>query len=150
MCIQLAAYQTVETCRQPCPIMSGSPSPLLLGQGLQPRCDIHPVAENIFSLDNHIAEVDPNPELDPLLWRSGRVAVGHPPLHLHGAPDGVDHAGELGQEPVAGGLDDTPPVLGDLRLDQVPEVGLETLVRPLLIRPIRRASTRPRRRQGSW
>src|SRR5215472_5200417 len=43
--------------------------------------------------------------------------------------------GELGQEPVAGGLYDPTPVLGEFRLDQLPEMGFEPLVRALLIRP---------------
>ena len=62
-------------------------------------------------------------------------ALGHPPLHLNGAPDGVNHARELGQEAVAGVLHDPAPVLSDLRINQLPEVRFEPLVGPLLIRP---------------
>ena len=63
------------------------------------------------------------------------VAIGHPPLHLRGAPDGVNDAGEFGQEAVAGVLHDPAPVLGDLRIDQLLEVSFEPLVRPLLVLP---------------
>src|SRR5215469_10210603 len=38
-----------------------------LREPLQPRGDIHPIAENVIALGNHVAEVDPDPELDPLL-----------------------------------------------------------------------------------
>jgi hypothetical protein len=40
---------------------------------------------------------------------------------------------ELGKEPVAGVLYDASAVLGDLGVDQFPKMGLEPLVRPLLI-----------------
>src|SRR5439155_1541999 len=69
-----------------------------------------------------------------LLRRGARVALGHAPLHLRGAPHGINHARELGKEAVARILHDPPPVLGDLRLDQVPEVRFQPLVRPPLIR----------------
>ena len=58
----------------------------------------HPIAEGVLGLGNHIPEVDPDPELDPVLRRGPRVALPHPPLHLHGAPNGIDHAGKLSQE----------------------------------------------------
>jgi hypothetical protein len=86
-------------------------------------------------LDNHVAEVDPDPELDALLRRGARVAIGHPALYLDCAPDGVHHAPKLGQETVAGVLYDPAPVLGDLGVDQLTEMSFEPLVRPLLIRP---------------
>jgi len=41
-----------------------------------------------------------------------------------GAAQGVDDAGEFGEQPVAGGLDDAPPMLGEARVDQfAPQVG---------------------------
>jgi hypothetical protein len=77
--------------------------------------------------------VDANPECDPpILGRLG-LAPGHRLLHLDRAPDGTHHALELGQEPVAGVLYDPAAVLGDLRLDKVPEVSFQTLVRALLV-----------------
>jgi hypothetical protein len=105
-----------------------------LGQGFQPRRDIHPVAEDVVLLGNYVAEIDADAILDPLLGRGARVALDHPALDLNGTPDGVHYAGKLGQEPVAGVLYDPASVLGDLRIDQFAEVGLEPFVRPLLIR----------------
>jgi hypothetical protein len=55
-------------------------------------------------------------------------------LHLDGAPNGVDHALKLRQKAVAGVLYDPVPLFRDFRLDYIPEMGLEPLVRPLLIR----------------
>ena len=70
--------------------------------------------------------------------RAPGVALGHPPLHLHGAPDRVDHTRELGQEAVAGVLDDLAPVLRDLRLDQLPEMVPRRSCVPSSSAPIRR------------
>src|SRR6516164_1283016 len=106
-----------------------------LGQGLQPRGDIDPVAEDVVSLNEHVAEVDADAELDQVPWRRTLVAVGHCPLHLDGTTHRVNHARELRQEAVAGVLYDQAPVLPDLRIDQLPEMGLEPFVGPLLIRP---------------
>jgi hypothetical protein len=110
-------------------------NPAGIGQGFQPRRDVDPVAEDVVALGDHVAEVDPDPELDALLGRDARAALGHPPLHLHGTPDGIDHAGELGQEPIAGVLHHAPAMFPDLGLDQLPKVRPQPFVRPLLIRP---------------
>ena len=61
-------------------------------------------------LGDHIPEVDPDPELDPLLRRATRVPLGHALLHLNGAPHRIQDAGELREEAVAGVLDDSAPV----------------------------------------
>jgi hypothetical protein len=57
-----------------------------------------------------------------------------PPLHLNRAAHGVNHARELGKEAVASVFHDPPAVLGNLRIDQLPEMGFEAVGRPLLIR----------------
>ena len=62
-------------------------------------------------------------------------AAAVPSLNLDRAPHGINNARELGKETVAGILDDAAAVLGDLRVDQLAWMGLEPLVRPLLIRP---------------
>ena len=62
------------------------------------------------------------------------LAVDHPALHLGGAAHRVDDAGEFRQHAVAGVLDDAAPVLLDLRIDQLPEMRLEALVRAFLVR----------------
>jgi hypothetical protein len=55
-------------------------------------------------------------------------------LHLDRAANGINDARKLGEEAVAGILHYPAVVLPDLRLNQLPEVRLEALVRPLLIR----------------
>jgi hypothetical protein len=61
-------------------------------QPLQPRGYVHAIAEDVLALSNHVAKVNPDAELDPLLWRSARIALGHPPLHLNRATNRVNHA----------------------------------------------------------
>jgi hypothetical protein len=109
--------------------------PTWLGQSLQPRCDIHPVAEDVVLLNNHVTEVHPNAEGDALILGGFGIALRDAALDLYGAPDGVNHAGELGEKAVAGVLHYPAVMLGDLGIDQLPEVRLEAFVRPLLIRP---------------
>ena len=109
--------------------------PAGLRQPFEPRRHVHPIAEDVLPLGNHIAEVDPDPELDPLVRWGARVALGHPALHVHGAADGINDTRELSQEAVAGVLHHPAPMLCDLRVDELPEMPLEPFVRPLLIRP---------------
>jgi hypothetical protein len=101
---------------------------------IRPRCDVHPVAEDVVLLSDHVAEVDADAELDPPLLGHLGLAIGHPSLHLDRAPDGIHSARELCEETVAGILYDPAAVRLDVRIDQLLEMGLEPLVRPLLIR----------------
>ena len=75
-----------------------------LGQAFEPGRDVDPVAENVAVLDDDVAHVDANAELDaPLRWQ-GAIALGHGRLHLRRAAQRIDDAGELDKEAVAGGF----------------------------------------------
>ena len=54
-------------------------------------------------------------------------------LNLSCAAQRVDDAGELHEQPVAGGLDDPTTVLGDLGIDQLAAMGLQPRKRPFLV-----------------
>ena len=85
-------------------------------------------------LYDHVAEVDADAEPDaPFLGHLG-LAVGHPSLDFESTSDGVNDARKLGQEAIAGILYDPAPVLRDLRVDQLPEMGLQPLMRALFVR----------------
>ena len=61
------------------------------------------------------------------------VAIDHAGLDRDGAAHGLDRAGEIDQQAVAGALDDTSPVRGDVRLDQFAEMRLEPAQRAFLV-----------------
>jgi len=107
--------------------------PTRLGQSLQACGHVYPIAEDVITFHNHIAQVDPDPELDPLIRRGVRIAIGHTPLDLDRTTNRVHYARKLRQEAVASVLDDPAPVVRDLWIDQLLEMGLEPRVRPLLI-----------------
>ena len=98
--------------------MPGYANPARLGDPFQSGRDIHPVAVDVVALDDDVAEVDADPEYDPLFLRGPGIALGHPPLHRDRTGDGLDHARELDQDAVAGRFDDAALVLGDLGIDQ--------------------------------
>ena len=93
-------------------------TPRRLGQGFDPRGDVDAVAVDVVALDDHVAEIDADAQLDAVVRRDIRVPLGHRLLHLDRAAHRIDDAGKLHQHAVAGGLDDAAVVLGDLRIDE--------------------------------
>ena len=88
-----------------------------LGDLFQPRSVIHPVPMNVVALNNDVAQIDADPEYDPLVFRGREVALGHPALHRDGAGDRLNDARELDQKAIAGRFDDAAPVVGDFGID---------------------------------
>src|SRR6516164_6004325 len=109
--------------------------PARLGQRFQPRRDIDAVAINIVVVEDDVAEIDPDAELDAPRLPDLGVALGHPLLQLDRTAHRVDDAGKLDQQPVAGGLDDTPPMLFDLGIRDLTADRLQRGERPFLVRP---------------
>ena len=112
---------------------SGDANAARLRQALQTRCHIHVVAENVTSIDDDVAGVDSNPELDALLIRHLGVSLGHPTLNIKSAADCVHYAAELSQQPITGVLDNTAVVFGNLGMDEGVQMVLEPDVRALFI-----------------
>ena len=102
---------------------------------MQPNRHIRTVAEDVVLLNDHIAEVDPDAEVDPLIGRQRRISLNHSPLDLRRASHGVHNARIFRQQAVARVLYDPAPVLLDLRIDQLLEVRLEPFVGLFLGRP---------------
>src|ERR1700730_5405417 len=76
------------------------------GDSLESRRDVDAVAIDIFTFDDDIADVDPDPQEDRIdLGIAGIVA--NQPLNFDGAADGVHRARKLHQHAIAHKLDDT-------------------------------------------
>ena len=102
-----------------------------LGHRFEPGGDVDPVAEDVVAVDDDVAEIDPDAPFDAGLGRLG--AFRHRRLPLGRAAHRVDDAGELDEQPVAGGLDDAAVMLGDGRVDQLRAQRLEPRERALLV-----------------
>jgi hypothetical protein len=94
-------------------------------QSFQPRRDINAIAVQIFSLGYDIAEIYTDPKLYLAVLGSLRIPILHRTLHLHGASDRIDDAGEFHEKAIAHrfeypaivGLDAWIERFGDVRLD---------------------------------
>ena len=107
--------------------------PAGLGQRFEPRRDIDAVAQDVAVLGDHVAEVDADAKADASVVGETLVAIEHAALHFGGTAHRVDNAGELGQEAVAGGLDDAPLMLADFRIDQLAAMRLQAIERAFLV-----------------
>jgi hypothetical protein len=88
--------------------------------------------------NDHVAQIDPDAEPDPVLFRPAPFAVDHPALDLNSATHRIHYAWKFREQAVAGGLDRSASMLVDLWINQFAEVRLEAFVRPLLVSPISR------------
>ncbi|WP_442893329.1 hypothetical protein [Bradyrhizobium sp.] len=85
-----------------------------LRQSLQARCHVHAIAENVTSINDDVADIDANAELDPLLIGYPGIAPGHSALNVESATHCVHDTDKPSQHPVPGVLDDPLAVFGDL------------------------------------
>ncbi len=104
-----------------------------LRQLLQPGRHVDAFAVAVVAVDDHLAEVDADPELDPRLLGDAGVPFGQATLHRDRALDGVDDAAELGEQPVAHQLEDAAMVPFDRRLDQPLALAEQRLERARLV-----------------
>jgi hypothetical protein len=104
-----------------------------IGDSLQAGRDVDAITEDVAVLDDDIADVHADAEFDAPVVGDVRIAFGHTHLHGNGATHGIDGAGELDQHAVAGGLDDTAGILGDLAVQELAAVLLQTRERTLLV-----------------
>ena len=100
-----------------------------LGQLLQARRDIDALAVTVIALDDDVAEVDADADIDAAIVGESLIALCHLPLHYDRALQGVDDTGELRQQPVAHQFEDVAVVLLDFRLEQLLAVCPQTFER---------------------
>ena len=79
-----------------------------LGQLLHPIGDIHAVAEEVAALYHDVADIDADAELQPLVLGHRLVAPGDLLLDLDRAQARLHGARELGDDAVAGAVEDAP------------------------------------------
>ncbi len=89
----------------------------------------------VLFCDHHVAQIDPDAELDPVLFWNISVAFGYCSLCFHGRPNGIHDARELGKHAVAHELDDSPVMLGERRIDEISAQNLERRQRTFLVGP---------------
>src|SRR5216684_3260447 len=89
------------------------------GETLQTRRHVDPVAVDLFALDHHVAEVDPDTKLHPLVRRQVRTLGPERGLDYGGALHRVHHAGELCYDAVPCGINEAPAVMLDKAVDQL-------------------------------
>jgi hypothetical protein len=81
--------------------------------GLEARRDIHSIPKYVTVLSHDVTLVDADAKLDPAVLRSSGIPLGHTSLNFKATAERVDHAAELDQQTIAGGLDDAAAVLCD-------------------------------------
>jgi hypothetical protein len=89
-----------------------------VSQAFEAPRDVHAIAIDVVVLDDHVAEVDADPERDALVRRALGLVLGHGALDLGGREHRAHCARELDQRAVAGQLDDAAlwrPIAGSIR-----------------------------------
>jgi hypothetical protein len=89
-----------------------------LRDSLKAHRDIHCITQDVVFVDDYIADVNADAELDPLILRHIDILFGHAALNFVGTSDGVDHAGELNQGAVPCILDHTSVMLSDFGIQK--------------------------------
>ena len=84
-------------------------------------------------LDDDVADIDADAELDPLVLRHLGVALDHAAVDFHRAAYSIDNASELDQQPITCRLDDAAVMLRDLRVDQLAPMRLQRRQRADLV-----------------
>jgi len=103
-----------------------------LGQTFEPCSDVDAVAKDILSVDDHVAEIDPDPQLEPARGRKRVVDRPGGALHLDGAIERVDDARKIRQQAVTGGADNSAVMRPDQRIDGAAQFA-ERPMRPGLV-----------------
>jgi hypothetical protein len=88
-----------------------------LSEGFKASSDVDPVAEQILAVDHDIADMHTNAELHRLVGGTAGVFGSERCLHRDGTSDGIDRAGEVGDDAVTSGVEDAAPVRRDQFVD---------------------------------
>ena len=103
-----------------------------LSERLQPGCDVDAIAKDVIAIDDHVAEIDPDPQFEPALRRDRVVDRARAPLHFDGAVQRIDDARKIRQQAVARRADYPATLRRDQRVDRAAEL-IQRSMRPGLI-----------------
>ena len=106
-----------------------------LRNAFKARRYVDPIAKDIVAINNNVADIDANTELDLLVRRYFGISLWHGALNLDGTTNRIDRACKLHQRAVARSLDDAAAMLRDLRIDDLAPVRLKCREGPFLINP---------------
>ena len=84
-----------------------------LGQLFEANSNVHAGAVKIVLFGDHVPEVDADAELHPFVLGNGRVALRNLVLDLDSAANGLNDAGELGDDAVPCAAEDVTAMGGD-------------------------------------
>jgi hypothetical protein len=97
----------------------GDADPSGLGQGLEPRGDVDPIAEQVIAFHDDIPKIDTDAEDDAPVGLGLGLLSGHRILHGHRAGYRVDNGAELDQRTVTHELYEAALVLGQQGIDHL-------------------------------
>src|SRR5215467_5679195 len=89
-----------------------------LSQRFQPRRYVDAIAKNVVTINDDVADIDTDTELDAFLSGDIGIALNHAALDVDGAAHRVDYTSMLDKHAIAGGLNNTTAVFGNLRIDE--------------------------------
>ena len=105
------------------------------GQSFEPGGNVDPVAIDVASVPDDVADIDPHAELDPAIGRHTGVSLCHLALHFDSPTHRIDDTGEDEEQPIPGGFDDATAVFLDLGIGQLAAKRLQRGEGPLLVSP---------------
>ena|SRR6516162_7847501 len=93
-----------------------------LRERFEPGSDVHAVAKDVVAVDDHVAEIDADPQLETAFGRYRVVDSARRPLHLDSTVQRIYDAGKIRQQAVAGGTDDPPAMCRYQRVDSAAQL----------------------------
>jgi len=92
-----------------------------LGECLEPGGDVDAIAKDVVAVDDHVAKIDANPQLQAALGRDRVVDRARGALHLDSAVQRIDNARKIRQHAITCGADDPSAMRRDQRVDGAPQ-----------------------------
>src|SRR5262249_25294949 len=104
-----------------------------LGKPFKTGGNVDALAVDVISFDDHVAKIDADPVLHPVVLRKGSIAADQILLDHDAAPHGLDGTVEDRDEAVSGGLDQLAVVLGNSRFNEFALGPLDADMRALFV-----------------